>query len=361
MNSNENADLEQFNGGSLTRVTFGRSSSEAAPSQAAPSARVHGEVTRFNFGGEAAETTSKTATYAHSTAGVTGGSVLSTLDRQGTAQTVELIPGVPSSRTTVAAALRDGLLVRDAAGNLQDAPDVQQKVEAMQQGPEQKQPQEADPGAGVFDATDDADWNAAIEPLPQPAYDAAVAGGISAVLGSGDLEQTAKALAANAGIEPELARQYVDEGSQMYQRVVDRSLAPLGLEGDRLQEAYAFMRESPQRLQDAIQRLVHTRDPGGFKELALDFRVARPDSAQLALFKSAGMETRVDRDTGDIMVRVGQGGWRRGADLLKAPAAPTAPATAAAAPVRTPAGAPKSSRMVPDPVTGNDIPEHWLT
>jgi hypothetical protein len=354
--------------GSVTRITHGASAQDAAPAQPGPSIRVGGEVTRWNASDLTAETGSRHASYQHSTAGVSGGSVLATLDRQGNAQSVELIPGVPSSRTTVASAIREGLLVRDAAGNLADAADLQQKVQASQtpQQQEQQQPQEE---AGVFDAADDADWGAAIEPLSQPAYDAAVASGVAAALGMGDLEQTSKALASNAGIDPELASRYVAEGSAMYQRAVDRALAPLGLDGDRLQEAYDWMRQqSGHQLQDAVQRLVHTRDVSGFKTLARDFKVASPDQGQLSTLRSMGFEARIDRDTGDLMVRMGQGGWhsadavtKAGRSASTAPVrASAAPATPATPPARTPASAPQTQRMTVDPVTGNTIPEHWL-
>lgn len=326
---------------------------EAQQPQAASTSRVHGEVTRFAFGTEAAETSTKLTTYAHTTAGASGGSVLASLDRQGKSQSVELVPGVPSSRTDVAVALREGLLVRDAAGNLQDAPDAAQKVEAMQAGPKEEQPQ-TDPGAGVFNPEHDSIWNSAIADMSQPAYDAAIAAGIAATIGQGDATQIAKALAANAGLEPEQANELVGAGIDMYTQVVERALAPLGLEGERLDASFEWMRSQPAKLQDALGRLLHGRDVGGFLDLAKDFRVARPDPAQVSMFKAAGMESRVDRDTGDLMVRAGQGRWRRGSDILKG--APAAPAVQARAPAAAPA-TPASQRKVIDPATGETVSE----
>jgi hypothetical protein len=351
--SNDNIAVSQH--GSVTRVQLGAPAPEFSPAQQRPSIRVGNEVTRLNFGGtsESAESTGRT-TYAHTTAGVSGASVLATLDRQGKSRSVELIPGVPASRTDIAVAIKEGLLVRDAAGNLQDAPDAQQ-VQAMQQAPQEEQAQ-GDAGAGVFDPEHDSIWNEAIQPLPQPAYDAAVASGIAAVLGQGDTQQTAKALAANAGLEPEQAIEFVEAGIGMYTQVVERALAPLGIDGERRDQAYEYFRSQPAKLQDALQRLLHGRDVSGFTELAKNFRVSNPDQRQLSALKGAGFEVRVDRESGDLLARLGQGGWQRAADLLTVRTAPAAPV---AQPARPPK-ATQSERKVIDPISGDLVTEAQL-
>lgn len=319
--NHDNSDSQQLPGGAI-RIVHGAPPQNLPAPEQGPSTRVGGVVTRWNGSNLTAESASKHSSFQHSTAGVTGGSVVATLDRQGTALTVETIPGRPESRTSIASALRDGLLIRDSSGDLQDAPDVQQKVRDFGAPPEQPQQRQAGPGEGVFDARDDDDWGAAIEPLAQPAYDAAIASVIAVTAhGHGSLDDTARALAANARIDPELARRYVEEGTAMYQRVVGRSLAPMGLEGERLEAAYEYMRQQPQKLQHAIQELVHMRDPAAFTALATEFNVRHPDPRVLAPLQAAGFETMVDRETGRIMARIGQGNWHPATEILRRAAA----------------------------------------
>jgi hypothetical protein len=349
--SNDNFEVSQSNGGTFTRVTLNSTTERAAPTEPAPTSRVHGGVTRFDFGTAEAESTG-IARYTHTTAGTPGGGVLASLDRQGRNMTVELQPGNPASRTDVATAIREGVLIRDAQGNLQEAPDAKQVIEALQPAPAEEKPQ-GDPGAEVFNQEHDQIWSEAIAPLPQSAYDAAVASGIAATIGTGDTDQTIRALAGNAGISVEEAEEFVEAGIGMYTRAVEKALQPLGIEGDRLQDAFAYMREqAPGKLAEALGKLVHARDVSGFKELAKDFAIQRPDQGQLATFKAAGFETRIDRDTGEIMARRGQGGWHSAASLMKAARAP-APA---ARPAQAPTSAPKAAeRMVIDPITGDVI------
>lgn len=294
--------------------------------------------------------------------GTPGGRVLSTLDHRGGQLSVELEPGNPSTRTSVDVAIREGLLTRDAAGNLQDTTNQQEVIQQATKAPETEHPQ-ADPGAGIFDPEDDQAWAADIDPLPQHAYDAAVASVIATTaLGHGDLDQTAKALASNAGIEPELAREYVEQGYTMYERTVARALAPLGLEGERLEQAYEFMRQQPERLQNALQQLVHARDVSAFKALGVAFKVANPPD--MSAYKAAGFETFVDRETGDLLMRpINSGGaWQRLSDVVQhastaasATSTKPAPAKQEAAPRRSRAG------MMVDPVSGDWITEdeYW--
>jgi hypothetical protein len=61
-----------------------------------------------------------------------------------------------------------------------------------------------------------------------------------------------------------------------YGRVVARALAPMGLTGGNLEAAYSYMQaKEPARLQDAIQRLTHGRDVGGFTALAHGYLAAQ--------------------------------------------------------------------------------------
>lgn len=118
----------------VTRVTFvpdhlsGHPSIESDMGQDtsalnAPRSRVYTGPIRLNIGDpRGAVQDAGRVTFQHTTDGKAGGSVAATLRRAGTEQTVELIPGDPSSRTGVTSAIREGLLVRDASGHLQDAP-----------------------------------------------------------------------------------------------------------------------------------------------------------------------------------------------------------------------------------------------
>jgi hypothetical protein len=279
-----------------------------------PTSKVHTGSVRYTVGQDEAAHSGHASHQIAPSVGTAGGSVLASLQKQGPHQSVELIPGDPSSRTLVDVAIRQGLLTRNAAGQLEDSARQQEAIKAALQ-PEQDQ-QQNDPGAGVFDSEDDQLWAEDIEPLPQSSYDAAVASTIGAIAhGNVDLEQTALSLARNAGIAPELAHDYVQAGIEMHERVVARALGTMGLEGERLEAAYEFMRGQPDRLQAAMQQLAYGRDVSGFKALAVDFKVKNP--GDLLALKAAGMETHVDRQTGDVYVRHGGGSWRRMSELGK--------------------------------------------
>jgi hypothetical protein len=239
-----------------------------------PTARWVGETLRETGGGGSGDGGGSErmdfARYVASQAGVPGGSVRATLQGYGEKQSVELIPGQPSSRTLVAHALRDGLLIRDHTGALVDAPNRKELVTAAQQEP-QETPQ-SDPGAEDFDPAEDAAWAEAIQPLDQGAYDGAVASSIGAVLnGHTGLTNAAENLAKAAGMEPGEAHAFVQAGYDLYRGVVDRAVGKLGVNGAALESFYADCRARPRALQDAIQRVVHQRDVGGFQTLAHDY------------------------------------------------------------------------------------------
>ncbi|MGA0610645.1 hypothetical protein [Caldimonas sp. KR1-144] len=262
--------------------------------------------------------------YIHSSEGREGGSVLATLSRAGTSQTVELVPGVPGSRTTVALALREGVLVRDSAGNLQDAKTAAGQQHTLETKAEehllanerQQQDQQQGFGTDAWSAEDDQLWAQDIDPLPQQSYDSAVASAIGSIVhGSVGLDQTAQALARSAGIDPEMATDYVQQGVAMYERTVARAVSQLGIEGERLEQFYEHVRGQPEKLQDAIQRMVHMRDMSAWKDLAVTFKVRNP--GDLTAYHSVGFETHVDRDTGEVMLRRGTGRWIAASELVK--------------------------------------------
>src|SRR5262245_60623219 len=136
-------------------------------------ARVYTGTVRQQVGGSGSEDLGVTR-HAATTDGVQGGSVLSTLRTEGPRRSVELVPGLPASRTDVQTALREGLLCVNAAGQLEDASNQQQLVQRSQETPKQESTL-GDPGREAFTPQADADYAALIEPIPQGAYDAAAA------------------------------------------------------------------------------------------------------------------------------------------------------------------------------------------
>ena len=269
--------------------------------------RVHTGAVQFNMhpGNEVVQ--NSVARYQMSIGGTPGGSVANTLNSTFGAPSVELEPGNPTTRTTVETAIRMGLIKRQSDGTLMDAANQQDAIKEALSEP--KEAPQVDPGAGVFNPTEDHAFGKMIQPLPQHAYDGALASMVATVAhGHGSAEDTARALAEGARIEVSEATQLIEATGAYFTRVVDRSLAPLGLSGDRLQQAYAFMREKhPAKLQDAIQQLTHGRDASGFKALAVAFKVANP--GPVAALQKHGYETYLDRDTGDLMARKGGGQW----------------------------------------------------
>lgn len=309
----------------LSRVQFGSArhllaaSASAAPVEGGPSTRVHTGAMRFT-NGDAEATTSDLARHVQTYDGVPGGSILATLQRMGPAMTVEMEPGNPSSRTDVRIALREGLLMRNAAGHLEEVAGAKlgrpgnAASGASSQGSEAAP---ADPGAAAFDAQADERWAAEIAPMPQHAYDSAQARAVAFVAnGSGTLDSMANALARDAAMEPARARQTIENGIRLHQQAAEKALAPLGLTGDRLQAFYADARQRGGILQDAIQKLAMQRDPSGLVNMARDW-VERNPGPEVAELKAAGFEVARDPKAGGFLARKPGGGWHPVASILK--------------------------------------------
>lgn len=275
-NSNSN-NMTATQIGSVTRVTVGG----AATHTAAPSSislppqetnRVGSGALRFAVGGGEVIQSGVTR---HSTFHDRNTStVAATLQRVNGHDTVELIPGMSGSRTHVKTAINDGLIIPIGNGQYQDrgAANSHNSGEAQAaQAPAPEAEVQADPGVGVFSPSEDEDWNAAIEPLPQHSYDSAAASITAAILsGANNLDRAAAQLAESAGIEPALAAQYVQEGHSMYERHVAREAASLGVTDK--EGFYSWMQESKSRqLQNAIQSLSMSRNIQPFKILALEY------------------------------------------------------------------------------------------
>ncbi|MCK7494270.1 MAG: hypothetical protein MZW92_26020 [Comamonadaceae bacterium] len=238
-----------------------------------PLTRVCEDTLRITSG-DAEATSGGIARHTVSFAGTPGGSVVGTLQRMGPALTVELVPGDPTSRTDVRVALREGLLTRNAAGQLEDAHDQRQRVAEWSESVAQPTPHPEDSSADIFSPQAEQRFAQEIEPLQQHAFDGAQARAMSFVAhGVGSLESMmADRLARDAGMDPAKAGETIQSGIALYQQAADRALSKVGLTGDTLQAFYADARERPGHLQDAIQKLVLQRDPSGFTRMARDWQ-----------------------------------------------------------------------------------------
>ena len=277
-NSASNVVTEQ-NGG-MTRVSFGQPPASEAPSAAPYEAnRVSTGPIRLNMhtwevsqGGAARYSTGQDRSNT---------SVAATLQRVNGADTVELIPGVAGTRTHIRQAVQDGLIepvgngqYRDRGNSQAPAPgstNESTSTPASQEPDEQSSLPPVDAGFGVFDAEETADWDAAIEPLPQHAYDAASASVVTSILtGSDSLDKAALNLAEQAGMDTGLAAQFVNEGYAMYERIVATETAAMGVTDKPA--FYAWLRDSKQKpLQAAMQSLTAQRDVQPFRTLAIEY------------------------------------------------------------------------------------------
>lgn len=270
--NDQNTTTTTLAGGAI-RLTIGSQKADTAPQAPYESSRVHSGVTRFSMA-EGGEVTQAGVTRYSAGQDRPVGSISATLQRDHNGESVELVPGVPGSRTKIATALRDGLIERGFDGSYRDKGTAGQDgpagapgaVAGGVAGPEglEDAPQ-VDPGLGVFSAEEDADWAADIEPLPQFAYDNA-----AALASVGNFDGAARRLVEGAGIEPTLAAEYVNEGYNMFERVVSKVVIDAGVQDK--QAFYAWVRESKGRaLQQAIGALTATRDVSHFRTLAAEF------------------------------------------------------------------------------------------
>lgn len=234
---------------------------------------------------------------------------------EGGAKTVELIPGDPSSRTLLSVALREGLVVESAPGHFMDRNAPAQTQQGANESPKANpETPSADPMAEtVFEKAEYAIWSAETAHIPDASYDRAVAG-VTAALSTANpekLEGVVMALAQAEGWEPAQAQELIDTGIEWHAASLSKDLQKtMGLSKDQVEGLYDQLRErSHPRLSEAIQRLAITGRSDVFKEIALDYKRQTAAETDMSAFHKAGFESRVDRDSGDIMVRVGQGAW----------------------------------------------------
>lgn len=280
---NNTANMNVTTNGSVTRMTIAATAQASAAQtlQAAPyeANRVASGVTRFQMGSSVSDgNLDQTGVTKHNTFhDQKSDNVMGTFQRVNGQDTVELVPGVPGSRTTIKTALQDGLIVPMGNGQYQNATTGQNKPAQGQQhqpqGSSKDNPEApvADLGAGVFNPGEDEDWNAAIEPLPQHSFDAAAASVTVAILsGVNNLDRAAHQLAESAAISPELAKQYVQEGYEMHERIVAKEAAAMGVTDKN--GFYSWMQETKNKaLQNAIQSLSTARNVQPFRTLALEY------------------------------------------------------------------------------------------
>jgi hypothetical protein len=248
-----------------------------------PSSRVYGGVTRAtaNDEGFSAETVGEVVRMTHSRDGVAGGSISATLDRRGATDTVEMIPGNPASRVSVATALREGLLRRGASGSLEDARGSTSQTSESKTAPQgadlstqQNAQAQADALAeaqalkGVFDAKEDRQWAHTFEAIPEHAFNGASASMVKALTFGEGFEGAANNLARSTGMDPSAAMELVEYGYSAQRAIVDRAIANAGVPAAEQEAFYAYCVENPGKLQEAIGRLMHGRDVSKFQALA---------------------------------------------------------------------------------------------
>jgi hypothetical protein len=272
--SNDNITVIQ--NGNVTRVQHGAPSADTASPVAAPY-----EPNRVGNGAYRLDMHSGELSQSGVTKYAVGqdrdiSSVAATLQIVNGQQTVELIPGNPASRTNIKQAIADGLIEPVGPGLWRDKGQVAAAPDKASEGPKGglEDQQQVDPGAGVFDPEDDQAWNVDIEPLPQHAYDSAMASATVAILsGSDNLEAATTKLAEQAAIPVELAAEYTEHGYAMYERVVAKEVAKAGVEADQKEAFYSWVREHKGKaLQHAIQSLTMGRNVQPFVQLAHEFR-----------------------------------------------------------------------------------------
>lgn len=313
--------------GGVTRVQHGQLPPEDPASLAATphtATRVGGKLTRFDGTTGGAETSSGFARHQHTQERPNhGGSVMQTMRNEGGSKTVQLIPGDESSRTLLSVALRDGLVVETAPGIFTDRNAPGQTQQGANEAPQAAdKPASTDPlDETVFDKGEYAIWAGETAHIPDASYDRAVAG-VTAALSTANpekLEGVVRALAQAEGMEPAQAQELIDTGIEWHAASLSKDLQKsMGMTAAQVDGLYDQLRErSHPRLAEAIQRLAVTGRSDVFREIALEFKRQSAEATDMSLYHKAGFETRVDRDTGDMLVRRGQGPWSTLAQLAK--------------------------------------------
>lgn len=242
--------------------------------------------------------------------GTAGGSVAQTLRRDGAAHSVELIPGDPSSRTSVLVAEQMGLLRNDQGRWLDVAAAERQAAEQALSG-EAEEAQVPAIDTQAFPPAAEAALQAAVDPLPQAVYDTSVTKLMALALdGAGSLDAIGAHIATNSGmVNHQQGSQVAQQMLGHFEQAGTRALASVGIEGrERLAEFLDWAR-SGNRMQfaSAAQQMVYFRNPGELKALGRAFADQRPGQEVQAL-RGAGIEVQRS-GTGGWLVRAPTGGW----------------------------------------------------
>jgi hypothetical protein len=234
--------------------------------------RVHGGVYRATLGSDAEP--EHIGISVHNTANDRPtGSIMATLQSDARGKTVELVPGVPGSRTYLATAIRDGHVKDIGHGRYEDVQaataepheDKQEPLEEPQQAPEEN-PFMTEEEAKAF--TED------IAPLEQHVYDGAVALAMVASVDGADLSKAEERLVKEANMSQEQAEQMVSNVYGLYKDSVIRQLAPDGLTKENADEFFQWCVGKPQ-LRAAVQKVGFQHDVSGFRELAVHWRASK--------------------------------------------------------------------------------------
>jgi hypothetical protein len=309
--------------GGVTRVTHGQQElADPASLAGAPKSttRVGNKITRFDGTTGAAVTSNGIARYQQGSDRTPAQSVAQSIRTEGSSKTVELVPGDPASRTLLSVALREGLIVETAPGIYADR-NAPQGAQQDPSGAQADAPKDDPLADTVYNAGELATWQGEIADIPQHSYDGAVAG-VTAALATANpdkLEGVISALSQTAGMEPEQAREYVETGIEWYANSISKDLQKsMGMSAAQVDALYDTFRDRGHpRLAEAIQQVAITGRSEVFRELALDFKRKSAADTDMSAFTKAGWQHRVDRDTGDIVVRRGEGSWATLAQVAK--------------------------------------------
>lgn len=305
--------------GNVTRVSFGAPVESPVQSPIEAVVRLGNQVHRAHADGRVEEASGVTRYQSALDVPVNAGSIMATKRTEGGRTTVQLIPGVEASRTDIQSALREGLLVETLPGYYMDAsasPHVPpQRAPTASPDPEPKD--QGEQSFSFMDKNDLALWNEDIAPIEQRVFDGTVASVVSALGAGQELDSAIHRLASEGGMEPELARQYVEEGVALYKDNLTRDLArSTGLDPKQAEDFYAFAADHP-KLQRSLSELMHEGKTNTFRELAFEFKRQageRTHAAMKSNLQRAGFESRVDRN-GELLLRRGNGPWLSAAQL----------------------------------------------
>lgn len=209
-------------------------------------------------------------------AGHLGGSIATTLSRAGASLSVELVPGNPSSRTDARIAVSLGLIEPDGQGGFRDTAKAQAQAQEQAAQAQTQQATEEAASTGDYDPTTVEAWNEAAGQLPSHAHDTAVFRGIEVAATGQGLDNMVQALAKDGNMSAEDAADFVSYGAAMHQAAADKALSRIGLQGEDLKAAYAWMRSAePGLLRHAVQQLVLAGDSSVFRQLGMSYQGKR--------------------------------------------------------------------------------------